>query len=112
MSLDHRKLKTPLRNLFLVPSKPLAAAVAQEWQDQQEFIQPTFMHLVCAAHIDTHTHAHTHTHTHTHVHKHTCTQTHTPNAINVTLDKLLCISTNMGKVRQLELTTTAKQCSC
>ena len=53
VSLDHRKLKTPLRNLFLVPSKPLAAAVAQEWEDQQEFIQPTFMHLVCATHTHT-----------------------------------------------------------
>jgi hypothetical protein len=45
--LDHRDLKTPLKNLFLVPSEKLAIAVAQEWEDQEEYIETHYMHLVC-----------------------------------------------------------------
>lgn len=43
--LDHRKLRTPLRKLFLVPSERLSLSVAQEWSAQQQFVQPSLMHL-------------------------------------------------------------------
>lgn len=46
MQLDHRSLRTPLRQLFLVPSEPLALAVAQEWDSQGQTLQPALMHLV------------------------------------------------------------------
>lgn len=52
--LDHRKLRTPLRKLFLVPSKRLAHAVAQEWGAQGQFVQPSLMHItaLCNTVID------------------------------------------------------------
>lgn len=52
--LDHRDLKTPLKNLFLVPSEKLAIAVAQEWEDQEEYIETHYMHLthLCNTAID------------------------------------------------------------
>ena len=46
MKLDHRVLRTPLRKVFQVPSELLAAAVAQEWNAQEQYIQPPLMHLV------------------------------------------------------------------
>lgn len=45
IKLDHRILRTPLRCPFLIPSEPLALAVAQEWSSQREMIQPSLMHL-------------------------------------------------------------------
>lgn len=52
--LDHRRLRTPLRKLFLVPSEQLALSVAQEWNDQHGFLQPSLMHLtaLCNTVID------------------------------------------------------------
>lgn len=52
--LDHRKLRTPLRKLFLVPSERLALSVAQEWNAQQNNVQPSLMHLtgLCNTVID------------------------------------------------------------
>lgn len=52
--LDHRKLRTPLRKLFLVPSERLAHAVAQEWGAQGQFVQPSLMHItaLCNTVID------------------------------------------------------------
>ena len=44
--LDHRHLHTPLRRKFVIPSEPLALAVAQEWNAQGTFVQPQLMHLV------------------------------------------------------------------
>ena len=46
VQLDHRRLRTPLRNLLIVPSRPLALAIAQEWSGQERLIQPPLMHLV------------------------------------------------------------------
>lgn len=52
--LDHRRLRTPLRKLFLVPSERLALSVAQEWNAQHGFVQPSLMHLtaLCNTVID------------------------------------------------------------
>lgn len=52
--LDHRKLRTPARKLFLVTSECLAHAVAQEWSAQQQIVQPPLMHLtaLCNTVID------------------------------------------------------------
>ena len=54
INLDHRKLRTPLRKLFLVPNERLAHAVAQEWGAQGQFIQPSLMHItaLCNTVID------------------------------------------------------------
>ena len=43
--LDHRKLKTPGGNLFVVNSEKLAQLVAQEWRSQTYTIKLTTMHL-------------------------------------------------------------------
>lgn len=45
VKLDHKTLHTPLRRRFLVPSEPLALAVAQEWESQQKYVQLPLMHL-------------------------------------------------------------------
>lgn len=45
VKLDSRLLRTPLRNQFLVPSEPLALAVAQEWDCQEKLVQLPLMHL-------------------------------------------------------------------
>lgn len=45
VKLDHRLLRTPLRHVFLVPSEPLALAVAQEWDSQEGLVQLPLMHL-------------------------------------------------------------------
>lgn len=48
VKLDQRNLRTPLRQVFVVPSEALALAVAQEWEAQESFVQPPLMHLVSA----------------------------------------------------------------
>ncbi|KAL0099775.1 hypothetical protein PUN28_019888 [Cardiocondyla obscurior] len=45
ISLDQRKLKTPQGRVFEVNSKPLALAVAAEWDAQKETIDRGSMHL-------------------------------------------------------------------
>ena len=52
--LDHRKLRTPQKKLFLVPSEGLAVVVSQEWGAQQHIVQPPFMHIttLCNTVID------------------------------------------------------------
>lgn len=44
--LDNRKLKTPAGSVFRVSSEPLALAVANEWDAQEEKILVLSMHLV------------------------------------------------------------------
>lgn len=39
-------MKTPAGNPLIVPNKPLAMAVAVEWNSQKETIKPENMHLV------------------------------------------------------------------
>ena len=57
VQLDHRKLRTPQRQLLLVPTKSLAQAVAQEWESQDSRLQTSLLHLVkvcvcvCALHL-------------------------------------------------------------
>ncbi|KAH0949160.1 hypothetical protein HN011_000271 [Eciton burchellii] len=45
ITLDQRKLKTPEGRIFEVNSKPLALAVATEWDAQKETIDRSSMHL-------------------------------------------------------------------
>lgn len=45
VTLDQRKLKTPRGRIFQVNSKPLALAVAAEWDAQKETIERESMHL-------------------------------------------------------------------
>lgn len=45
VNLDHRKLKTPMGNVFQVPNHGLALAVAHEWASVKDKIQPSLMHL-------------------------------------------------------------------
>ncbi|XP_072039211.1 ATP synthase mitochondrial F1 complex assembly factor 2-like [Amphiura filiformis] len=45
VNLDKRKLRTPLGNIFTVPTEPLAIAVATEWDAQKEIIKQHTMHL-------------------------------------------------------------------
>ena len=45
MKLDHRNLRTPLKQLFLVPTEGLALAVAEEWEGQRSLVQPSLMHI-------------------------------------------------------------------
>lgn len=56
VQLDCRHLRTPLRKVFAVPTEPLALAVAQEWNCQGSFVQPTLMHLtaLCNTVLDDH----------------------------------------------------------
>ena len=44
--LGHRKLRTPRRELLVLPTEPLALAVAGEWASQGSLLQPSIMHLV------------------------------------------------------------------
>ena len=44
--MDDRKVKTPAGSVLVVPSHPLAMAVAVEWNSQIETIKPETMHLV------------------------------------------------------------------
>ncbi|KAG5889014.1 hypothetical protein JTB14_033943 [Gonioctena quinquepunctata] len=54
VTLDQRKLKTPMGNVFAVESEPLALAVATEWHSQKDKILQTKMHLttLCNTVID------------------------------------------------------------
>ncbi|XP_015438665.1 PREDICTED: ATP synthase mitochondrial F1 complex assembly factor 2 [Dufourea novaeangliae] len=54
ITLDQRKLKTPQGKIFEVDSKPLALAVAAEWDAQKEIIDKSSMHLtaLCNTVID------------------------------------------------------------
>ncbi len=45
VQLDHRHLRTPLRQLFLVPFEPLALLAAQEWVGQVGVVKPPLMHV-------------------------------------------------------------------
>lgn len=43
--LDNKPIRTPARHALKLPTRPLAAAVAAEWQGQGEFIDPARMPL-------------------------------------------------------------------
>lgn len=43
--LDRRAVKTPKKRALAVPTKALAEAIAEEWQAQQEFVDPSRMPL-------------------------------------------------------------------
>jgi chaperone required for assembly of F1-ATPase len=43
--LDGKPLRTPARAPFLLPSEALAQAVAKEWEEQAEFVEPARMPL-------------------------------------------------------------------
>lgn len=45
VALDGRPMRTPAKNEFVVPSKALAEAIAQEWDAQQDDIRPATMPL-------------------------------------------------------------------
>ncbi|CAI9624137.1 unnamed protein product [Staurois parvus] len=45
INLDRRKLRTPQGKVFVVPSEPLALAVATEWESQKDTIKFFTMHL-------------------------------------------------------------------
>ena len=45
IALDGRPMRTPAKNRLLVPTEPLAAAIAAEWQAQKEEVRPTTMPL-------------------------------------------------------------------
>lgn len=54
VTLDQKKLKTPKGQVFEVNSKPLALAVAMEWESQQDIINRGNMHLttLCNTYLD------------------------------------------------------------
>ncbi|XP_016914011.1 ATP synthase mitochondrial F1 complex assembly factor 2 [Apis cerana] len=54
ITLDQRKLKTPQGKIFQVDSKPLALAIATEWDMQKQIIDKSNMHLtaLCNTVID------------------------------------------------------------
>jgi chaperone required for assembly of F1-ATPase len=43
--LDGKTVKTPLRHVFVAPSRALAQAIAEEWNAQKDVIDPTTMPL-------------------------------------------------------------------
>src|SRR3546814_12058446 len=43
--LDGRPLRTPAKALLILPTEPLAAAIAAEWQGQGEEVDPQAMPL-------------------------------------------------------------------
>ena len=45
ITLDNKAVKTPHGRQLCVPYQPLAAALSVEWDSQEEFIKPEFMHL-------------------------------------------------------------------
>lgn len=49
VALDGRPVRTPARAPLVLPSRPLAEAVAGEWQNQPEMIDPLAMPLTRAA---------------------------------------------------------------
>ncbi|OXU30297.1 hypothetical protein TSAR_016714 [Trichomalopsis sarcophagae] len=54
ITLDQKRLKTPLGKVFEVKSKPLALAIAHEWDSQKDVINRNLMHLtaLCSTVID------------------------------------------------------------
>ena len=46
ITLDQKRLKTPLGKVFEVQSKPLALAIAHEWDSQRDTVNQSIMHLV------------------------------------------------------------------
>ncbi|XP_034952118.1 ATP synthase mitochondrial F1 complex assembly factor 2 [Chelonus insularis] len=54
ITLDQRKLKTPKGRVFEVSSRPLALAVALEWDSQEDTINRSNMHLtaLCSTFLD------------------------------------------------------------
>ncbi|CAG5095670.1 Similar to ATPAF2: ATP synthase mitochondrial F1 complex assembly factor 2 (Homo sapiens) [Cotesia congregata] len=54
ITLDQRKLKTPKGRVFEVSSKPLALAVAHEWDSQEDIIHRSNMHMtaLCSTFLD------------------------------------------------------------
>lgn len=46
ITLDQRRLKTPMGHQFIVDNEALAIAVAAEWDAQKNTIQQSSMHLV------------------------------------------------------------------
>jgi chaperone required for assembly of F1-ATPase len=51
IQLDGRAIKTPARRELVLPAEDLASAVAQEWADQGERIDPFSMPLTRLAHV-------------------------------------------------------------
>jgi chaperone required for assembly of F1-ATPase len=52
VTLDGKPVKTPLGRALLVPTEPLAAAIAEEWDRQDEQVKPStmpLMQLACTA---------------------------------------------------------------
>lgn len=49
VTLDGRSVKTPAKTLLSVPTQAMAAAIAQEWDAQEEKIDPTRMPVTRAA---------------------------------------------------------------
>ncbi|QJB70434.1 ATP12 family chaperone protein [Parasphingorhabdus halotolerans] len=49
IQLDGRPVKTPARNLLILPTKALAGAIAAEWEAQGEDIDPATMPLTALA---------------------------------------------------------------
>jgi chaperone required for assembly of F1-ATPase len=45
LTLDGRQVKTPMKQALVVPSRPLAEAVGEEWRSQVEVIDPALMPL-------------------------------------------------------------------
>ena len=45
IALDGRAMRTPAKNQLVVPTEPLAAAIASEWQAQREEVRPKTMPL-------------------------------------------------------------------
>jgi chaperone required for assembly of F1-ATPase len=45
VELDGRPVRTPARRLLVAPTRALAHAMADEWQAQREFVNPTLMPL-------------------------------------------------------------------
>lgn len=43
IKLDERRVKTPARRLLVVPTHPMAQAIADEWQAQQGLVRPETM---------------------------------------------------------------------
>lgn len=49
VTLDKRHLKSPAKRPLVLPSQPLAKAIAQEWDAQEKTIKPTTMPLMALA---------------------------------------------------------------
>jgi chaperone required for assembly of F1-ATPase len=46
LTLDNRPINTPEKQLFVLPTEPLALSIASEWEAQGKFIQHHRMPLV------------------------------------------------------------------